>query len=192
MFDKIINMKYRIRILFIGLALIAQMSFIAPVRAADFPECAQDIANKDFFAKQAFQTNLRDMIVGPRPDFKELADINMNLQIAYAEFRKAKLAYLLEHDPDRIAKTGGLSKFSNFDWSEKDQEKFVQANDAHARLAEKVEKLKEVNNSHTDWEKMRGYMRGVLSKKPEFEKLMSNFFADQKKLGKLLAKCPAK
>ena len=183
-------MRYRTYILFFSLALIAQMSLIAPVQAADFAECAQDIANKDFIAKQAFQTELRDMIVGPRPDFKELADINMDLQIAYAEFRKAKLVYLLEHDPERIKITGGLSKFSNFDWSEKDQRKFVQANGAHALLAEKVEKLKKANNSHPDWGKMRGYMRGVLSKKPEFEKLMSNFFADQKMLGDLLGKCP--
>ena len=66
----------------------------------------------------------------------------------------------------------------------------MQVYKVHALLAEKVEKLKKVNNSHADWEKMRGYMRGVLSKKPEFEKLMSQFMADQKMLGDLLGKCP--
>jgi hypothetical protein len=182
-------MRYRTYILFFALVLIAQMSLIASVQAADFAECAQDIANKDFIAKQAFQTELRDMIVAPRQDFKELANLNMDLQIALAEARKTVIAYLLEHEPARLSTTGGLSKFSNFDWSEKDQEKFVQANKAHAQLAEKVEKLKKANNSHPDWGKMRGYMRGVLSKKPGFEKLMSNFFADQKKLGDLLGKC---
>jgi len=185
-------MKTRIRILFFALVLIAQMSLIAPAQAAGFAECAQDIANKDFISKQAYQIALRDMIVAPKPEFKELANLNRDLQIAYAELRKAKVAYLLEHDPDRIATTGGLSKFSNFDWSEKDQEKFVQANEAHVQLTEKVEKLKKANNSHPDWGKMRAYMNKELFHKPELSSLMSNFFAGQKKLGNQLAKCPAK
>lgn len=185
-------MKYRTQILFFALVLIAQMSLIVPVRAEGFAACAQGIADKDFIAKQEFQVGLRDMIVGPRPDFKALANLNMDLQIALAEARKAVIAYLLEHEPARIATTGGMSKFSNFAWSEKDQEKFVQANEVHAQLAEKVEKLKKANNSHTDWGPMRGYMNRDLSKNPEFEKLIARFMADQKKLGDLLAKCPAK
>jgi hypothetical protein len=174
------------------LVFIAQTNFGAPVRAADFAECVRDIANKDFVAKQEFQAELRDLIVRSRPDFKALATLNMDLQIALAEARKKVIEYFLVEDPRRIIVAKGLSKFRNFDWSENDEKKFVQASKTNAQLVEKVEKLKKVNDTHPDQGKMRGYINQELSKNPEFSSLMAKFMADEKRVGDLLSKCPAK
>ena len=185
-------MRTRIQFAFFALVLMAQMSLVAPALAMDFVECASGIATKDFVAKKFFQTKLRDMVVGPRPDLKELANLNMELQIALAEARKTIIVYLVEHDPARLSTTGGLSRFSNFEWSDEDQEKFVQANEAHAQLEERVEKLRKANDSHPLWGKMRGFMNRELSKNPEFEKLMTQFMADQARVNDMLLKCPSK
>ena len=151
----------------------------------------QDVAHKYFLAQKTFQTEMRDLMVAAWSDLQDLANLNMNLQIAYGELRKAKVTYLLAHEPDRIVTSAGLSKFSNFDWSEEDQSSFVQASKAHTQLTQKVETLKKANNAHPDWEKMRAnYRQPEMANSPELKNLMVRFSAVVNKLGHLLGKCP--
>jgi hypothetical protein len=186
-------MKTRITILFFALVLIAQMSLVTSARAEGRTECAQDVAHKYFLTQKNFQSGMRDLLLANWPELQELATLNRDLQTALAELRKLKLIYLLEHEPDKVVTSGGLSKFSNFDWSDEDQAKFVQASEAHAQLAEKVETLKTANNAHPDWEKLRANFRSPeMANSLELKNLMSRFSAGVSKLGKLLGKCPEK
>ncbi len=166
------------------------VGLLTPSSAAGFAECVVDAAAREFEAKKEFQAALRDLIVRHRPEFKSLASLNMELQIALAEAGKARFRYLLKHSPRRIRTDGGLSKFTNFDWSKEDSERFARQDAGYRLLEQRTAKLAIANNGHPDWPKLREFFRGALRKRPEFAAMMKRFQALQKEVGDLVAGCP--
>jgi len=173
-----------------GMILALQFSALSPSSAAGFAECVRDATARDFDAKKEYQTALRDLIVRHRPEFESLASLNMELQIAYAQMRKAKFRYLLKHIPARIRTDGGLSKFTNFDWSKEDSERFAGEDAGYRQLEQRKAKLAKANNGHPDWPKLREFFHGELGKRPEYAAMMKRFLARQKEVGDLIAGCP--
>lgn len=173
-----------------GMILALQFGALAPSSAAGFAECVGDAAARDFEAKKEFQAALRDLIVRHRPEFESLASLNMELQIAYAQMRKAKFRYLLKHSPARIRTDGGLSKFTNFEWTKEDSERFAGEDAGYRQLEQRKAKLAKANNGHPDWPKLREYFHGELGQRPQFGALMKRFQALQKEVGDLIAGCP--
>ena len=99
----------------------------------------------------------------------------MGLQIAMAQARMAKLAYLLKHDSARVETGKGLAKFRNFDWSSVDDAALAGADpDAAARLARIVD-LRKKNDGHPDWPKLREFMIAEVSPGPAFRALIARF-----------------
>lgn len=160
-----------------------------PAWAGAFADCVRDAAGRDLAAKTAFQRGMRDLIVQQRPAFKPLADVNMALQIAYAEARRAKFDYLLKHDAGRIDTTRGLSRFTNFPWSDADTEKLMAESRSYRALESRLATLKERNNAHPDWPKMRQHFRTALGQSPDFRALMARFQSLQREVTAVISKC---
>jgi len=183
-------MNYRMTSVFISLLLLLFMGLVAPAQGEEFFDCPKSVALEDFKSKQLWQMDLRNLIVRGKPEFKELANLQFELQVTLAFARKEVIGYLLERQPDRIATDQGLSKFSNFDWSEQDGDKFAAESEKSRKLMESIEKLKQANDSHPGWGEMRAYMNKTLGKSDEFKALLTRFMADQKQVAALLDQCP--
>jgi hypothetical protein len=168
------------------------LTLTAPAGADEFTDCVRRVAAQDLAAKRDYQASLRALVVNKRPDFAALAKLNMDLQIALAEARKAQLDYLSEHQPKRIDTAEGLSKFTNFDWSTADDAKLTQADSAYRQLNERITGLKETNNGHPDWPAMRELFRGDLAQSRGFKALMAGFATRQNAVESMLGGCRAK
>jgi hypothetical protein len=152
-------------------------------------DCVREAASADLVAKTEFQLDLRNLIVQQRPKFEALATINKELQTLLAEARRAKLDYLLEHDPDRIDTTNGLSRFSDFAWSDEDTAKYIEASGSYRELEIRISTLQERNNDHPDWPKLREYFRSELSQNPEFTALTARFQTQQSYVETAIVQC---
>ncbi|UCD11115.1 MAG: hypothetical protein JSU88_10720 [Nitrospinaceae bacterium] len=162
----------------------------APAHAGDaFNACAKKAAARDLEAKKDFQNRLHALIVTGKPEFKALAAINRDLQIQLAKARKEKLEYLLKKHPERIITTQGISRFTNFDWSDADESRFLSESETNKKRQESIADLNERNNFHTDWPRLRGFFRSELTKTPAYKTLMSDFTKSQVEVKKILSAC---
>lgn len=161
----------------------------ADTSADAFADCVRDAASEDLAAKTDFQRDLRDLLVQQRPEFEALATVNMELQTQYAEVRRAKFDYLLEHDPGRIDAANGLSKFSNFRWTDEDTALFKEDSASYRDLESRLATLRKRNDSQTDWPKMREYFRSDLSQSADFATVMARFQTRQGEIGVMIAQC---
>lgn len=161
----------------------------ADTSADAFADCVRDAASEDLAAKTDFQRELRDLLVQQRPEFESLATVNMELQTQYAEVRRAKFDYLLEHDPGRVDAANGLSKFTNFGWSDGDKALFMEESGSYRDLEARLSELRLQNNRHADWPKMRAYVRSELSQHPDFTSLVAGFQTRQGEIGAMIAQC---
>jgi hypothetical protein len=180
------SVKWGFVLLFLG--LMVQTTPLA--HAEEFKACAVRAAARDLAAKKDFQDRLHQMIVDDKPEFKALAALNRDLQIQLAEERKVKIDYLLETNPERIITHHGLSKFSNFTWSDADESRFLEKSEANRKRMEKISDLRKRNNFHADWPRMRGYFRSELTKKPAYKTLMTDFTKSQVEVKNILSSCP--
>ena len=174
---------------FFAISLAIGIATGGPAWAGAFADCVRDAAGRDLAAKTDFQRGMRDLIVQQRPAFKPLADVNMALQITYAEARRAKFDYLLKHDAGRIETTKGLTRFGNFAWSDADTKKFIEESGSYRALEKRLATLKERNNAHPDWPKMRKYFRTALGQSPDFRALMARFQSLQRDVTAVISKC---
>ncbi len=172
-----------------GISLAIQIAFGGTAWGGGLADCVRDAASADLVAKTEFQRDLRNLIVQQRPAFETLATINKELQTLLAEAQRAKLDYLLEHDPDRIDTTNGLARFSNFAWSDDDTAKFIEASSSYRELEIRTATLHERNNDHPDWPKLREHFRSELSQSPDFAALMTRFQTRQRNVEAEIAKC---
>ena len=161
----------------------------ATAQAESLADCAGKISAEYLTARIQYQDQTRDLIVKNKPEFSALAKINRDLQVGMAKGRHAKLQYLLGSDPKRLVTGEGMSKFTNFDWSADDQKVFLQSTAEYKNLEEKIARLKEKNNDHPDWPKMRKYFREQLAPKPEYQNLQKDLFLNSDRLGEELNKC---
>lgn len=173
----------------VALVLTALWPMLADA-APEFATCATDIAAQDYAAKERYQRDMRDMIVRSNRRLQALAVLNMRLQTALAQARRAKIAYLARRDPTRLD-TNKLSRFMNFDWREKDEAALMQADTAYRKLAREVNGLKAANNDHPDWPALRTHMRDRMIKSREFKYLTQHFTTVQEANAARLATCRA-
>ena len=170
--------------------MIAIAGLAGPVRAEDFRACVTHMADENLAIKTNYQSGLRDLIVAERPDLTELANLNRDLQVAMAQSRRDRMVCLLESDPKRIVTDKGLSRFSNFDWSDADTTRLVTGNAAQEQLLARIEVLKARNNGHPQWGELRSFIHKQLVKTPEFEAVTSTARAGWAKLEAKLQACP--
>ena len=182
-------MSSRSVVAFIGLSFAMQIAIGGAAWAGGFADCVRDAASRELAAQTNFQRDLRDFIVRKCPKFKSLATVNMELQILLAEARRAMYDYLLTHDPTRIDTTGGLGRFLNPEWSDEDAAKFMEESSSYRERKIRISTLKEQNNGHPDWPKMREYFRSESGKSPDFKGLMARFQTRQNDVKAVIAQC---
>ena len=174
--------------------LLALLLWVAwPVGASAstsaFVACASHAAATNLEAQTRFQQQLRDHVADTRPALVPLATLNMDLQIALAELRRAKIEYLLARNPDRIETRLGFARFTNFGWSETDETKFLAESDENKAMQERVAQLSARNNGHADWPELRKYFRDMLGIDEGFKAIMAEKSANRRNVEELLEGC---
>lgn len=176
----------------IGLAALFLCSCDAPVETADeFETCVHGVVAADLVLFTDFQTGLRDLVVAARPEFTELADINMALQIVKAEVRALHFDFLFRHERGRIQTDSGLSAFRNFDWTEEDEGALRSEEPVYDELQERVENLAAQNNGHPDWPQLRETFNPQRTEQPEYRELLEDFESRQADIDAMLNVCEA-
>lgn len=153
--------------------------------------CIERAIELDLEAKLSFQLGLHDLIVAARPEFAELAGISRDLQVALSRSRSAKLAYLLRHDAGRLRTDSGVSAFSNFAWSDRDEAAFNAESPDHAAMTAEIERLRQANDGHPDWDTLRAFVRSDLSSMPAFQTLAGDLRANLARIEEVLVGCGA-
>ncbi len=162
---------------------------ISSTRAGTSPDCVGNISADYLKAKTHYQNELHDLITKTAPDLTVLAGINRDLQVALAEDRHARLLFLLASNKERIVTDKGMSRFSNFDWNAGDQKSFLKVSANHQSQTDRITKLKEKNNNHPDWPRMRNLFREKLFLKPEYQAIQKELTTQTKALGQQLKRC---
>ncbi len=175
--------------LLIGCLMLASI-VVTPWGEAAGGDRFTDIAKKAraeyTVAQEEWQRSLAELVIRTHPEFAAVASAQRDLQLAYIELRTARFEYLLEHDPSRIVLTDGLSKFTNFEWSDHDTETLIEADPSYAALERKVSALRKKNDEQTDWPEFRKYFRNTLSKSNEYQDLLKEFVSRTKEVEVLL------
>ena len=173
-----------------ALTVAAFLSFAPLAQAQDsaFASCVREVGERDLADKTAFQQGLRDLIAITKPEFEELAELQMQLQIAYARARAARLGYLATRDPERVD-TASLTKFRNFDWSAADDAAMAAQDPGAGELAARIAVLRGENDGHRDWPKLREFMRAELMPDRAFRALMEDFAKTDDALRESLKDC---
>lgn len=182
-------MKSRNVAAILGIATAIQFAVGSTAQGDGLADCVREAASANLAAKNEFQRGLRNLIVQQQPEFETLATISQNLQLRLAEARLAKYDYLLKHARERINTKDGLSRFSNFDWSDEDTEKFKEESDSYRALESQIAVLQTRNNGHPDWPKLRVYFRSNLNSSVEFKNLMTRFQVRQNDVEVTLTNC---
>ncbi len=175
--------------LVVGAALALAFAQTIPSWAVDFATCVMDAAARNAEASNAFQTSLRDLIAEAAPQFEPLATVMRDLQITFAEARKAKLRYLLAHDPARIVTDRGLVKFTNFDWDDTDKARFADQDGEYRALEEKLAELAARNNGHPDWQALRPFFQNEIAPGDAYRALITRLVAAQGEVARQVATC---
>ena len=105
---------------------------------------------------------------------------------SFDKLRTARFEYLLANDPSRIVLTKGLSRFTNFAWSDEDTQTLRQVDPGYAALEAKIAALRKPNDDQPDWPSFREYFRNTVVKSEEYEALLSEFTEKQKTVEALL------
>ncbi len=170
-------MKPSVRKVFGAAFTVAAFLSLAPrAQAQDdtFAACVQELAQRDLAGRTAFQERLRDLAVAGKPEFEDLVELQMQLQIAYARARTARLGFLAARDPQRID-TSSLTKFRNFDWSAADDAAMAAQDPGAGELVARIAVLRRENDGHHDWPGLREFMRAELMPGSAFRALMADF-----------------
>ncbi len=169
-------------------AALLSLAPLAQAQDSAFAACVRELAERDLADKTAFQQGLRDLIATTKPEFEELAELQMQLQIAYARAGAARLGFLAAQDPQRID-TSSLNKFRNFDWSEADDAAIAAQDPGAGEFAARIAVLREENDGHRDWPGLREFMRAELMPGPAFRALLADFAKTDDALRESLKDC---
>lgn len=182
-------MPHKMTAFVLSLFLSLQVANSDVAAADEFISCLEDVAKADLAAKTAYQQGLRDLIVERRPDFSELADINRDIQVLFAEMRFARLDYLLATAPDRLESAQGLSQFRNFDWTEEDVSKLIAASPSYSAEIARLEDLKAMSQGHPDWPDLRAFVKGEMEKDGVLAQMTAVFVEHNTTMDEKLAVC---
>lgn len=174
---------------FLSFALSLAAAGAESVAADGHTTCLREVARADLEAKTAYQEGLRNLIVARQPDFNELADINLDLQVLFAEMRFDRLSYLLATAPARVDGANGLSRFRNFDWTEEDLENLKTTQPEYTAKLARLEALKGRNQGHPDWPEMRAFVKSEMSGGGPLAELTATFMEHNAGMEARLADC---
>lgn len=125
-----------------------------------------------------------------KPGFEALAALNRDLQLALAESRAAKFAYLLKNDPDRIETNSTLSAFRNFDWAERDEATPHRGSEMYRALAGRIAELRGRGDGHSGWPKLRAFFAEGLAASTAYRDLAARLAENDRAVAALVETCP--
>jgi hypothetical protein len=147
----------------IGIALLFSTSL--------FADGVDPLWEKYIKAKVTFQNDLADLLVQSHPEFKDLILTARDLQVTMAKMRQRKYYYLLKNYPEKISRDQGTIQWSNFQWTEDDNKKLLNADPEYVDLTKTKGVLEEKNQSRTDWPAARKAFVKV-RKSQEYKKML--------------------
>ena len=71
---------------------------LAQAQHSAFAACVRELAKRDLAGKTTFQEGVRDLIAAGKREFGDLAKFHMELQVALAQSRAARLRFLTGRD----------------------------------------------------------------------------------------------
>lgn len=183
------------------LRTLMNLKILAPIILALFPAISSlsastngfhDIATQSrakFAAAQAgWQRGLAELVIRARPDFRTIASVQRDLQVAYVEQGTVRFRYLLEHDPNRVILTNGVSGLANFAWTDSDTQSLAKVDPSYLLLQKRIATLEKQNDQEPDWPKFRAWFRETFSRNSDYQALLTDFQARQKEVEELLGK----
>jgi hypothetical protein len=136
-------------------------------------------------AQRQFQQELADFFVSRRPDLKDLVLVSRDLQLSLIERRSLEFRYLIATHPERIVRDQGISRFSNYDWTDEDAKVLGRSNPDYEAARRHVGALRERSDGHPEWPVFRAANQ-VLAKDADYQKIFERFEQRVKAAGKLL------
>lgn len=172
----------------LGLTASAFALFPLSAQADDYQKCLLKVSEADLEAKVDFQTSLAGLVIEDHPGLGNLASLNRDLQIGLARARNMKLNYLINDDIARLVSASGLTRFTNFDWSARDDADLGTQNPEFSALLDQVDILAEKNNDNPNWPDLRAKFIELQAGK-DFQKILERFIDQQEKAGQRLENC---
>lgn len=117
-------------------------------------------------AQKTWQVELAKVLVTEAPQFKELIELQRDIQLTMNKMGSWKYYYLLETDPGRITRGKGWSAWANFDWSGEDDTKLAARDPEYAKLGIRKKTLREKNQGHPSWPGLRKVFDEVRAGEP--------------------------
>jgi hypothetical protein len=136
-------------------------------------------------AQRQFQQELADFFVSRRPDLKDLVLVSRDLQLSLIERRSLEFRYLIATHPERIVRDQGISKFSNYDWTDEDAKVLGRSNPDYEAARRRVGALRERSDGHPQWPALRAANQ-VLAKDADYQKIFGRFEQRVEAVDKLL------
>jgi len=95
---------------------------------------------KDYvIAEKRLQFDVSRLVAQQWPELAGVANLQRDQKFAALELRNMEFHYLLEHEPSRIVIDGGLSAFTEFDWTEEDTDSLRAAKPVFTKLEKWVD-----------------------------------------------------
>jgi hypothetical protein len=143
-------------------------------RSSASSEKAQKAWTAYIQAQRQYQQELADFLVSRRPDLKELILVNRDLQLALIERRSLEFRHLLATHPERIVTNQGISKFSNYDWTDEDGKDLRSTTPDYEAAINHVKALQRRSDGDSHWDALRAANR-ALAKKVDYQKIYDRF-----------------
>ncbi len=163
---------------------------LAVAHGGSFAACIRESVERDHAGRTEFQHGLFNLIVAGKPEFKALAALNRDLQLALAESRATKFAYLLKNDPARIETKSTLTAFRNFDWTAQDEEALQRDSETYRALSRRTTELRGRSDGHPDWPKMRAFFAEGLAASTAYRDLAATLAENDRAVAAFIETCP--
>ena len=136
-------------------------------------------------AQRQCQQELGDFLSSRRPDLKEIILASRDLQLALIERRSLEFNSLLVNHPERVVRDQGISRFSNFDWTDEDAKVLRRSNPDYEAAVRRVEVLRQRSEAHPLGAALRAAHQ-ALAKDAGYQKIYERFEQKSEAAGKLL------
>jgi len=132
-------------------------------------EIAKDLAWETYISSQKkIKVAFHHLIRLHWPHLSKTVLKSQNLQLAQSDERSMQYYYLLEYHSDRIVKNQGFQAFTDFEWTDKDEEKLISLNSSYEKLRKQNKKTKDKLEANLQY---REVMDGMASLEDEREYL---------------------
>ncbi len=159
---------------------------------SEYQGCLTEVYRAYADAQRDWQRALRDLIVKSRPEFRELAELNSELQLLMIDQSAVRFRHLVRVEPQGLRVDEGLAGFVNVgaNWSASDEANLLADRD-YERLQERLDSLRSLNDGHPDWPALRSYLSSELAETSAYTRSLSVFQQRVSDLEGELAACRA-